>query len=358
MKSTERRYGVDLLRLAAMGMILMHHLLTHGGLMTAFPALSPSGMAAQLLNIASYCAVNVYALISGYVMAGKRFRPARLMELWLQVMFTSLVITVGFALTGKADAGDWLKVFFPVSTEAYWYFTAYFALYLFIPVIHRALDGLDKRTFQLTMLAAVMLFTLIPTLTMGDPFKLQSGYHVLWLMVLYALGQYLRRFGFGWIGRHGFAVYAACLALTWLSRIGADWLMTNGQELYPMELLVRYTSPTMLASSVALLALFDRMTFPGWMAKLLSLLSPFAFGIYLIHDHPLVRKHFIVMRFAPLANLPALQMALSLAGWWAAIFAACLAAEALRSILFRMLKVRTLTGEAERRLRLLLDKKG
>ena len=69
----ERHLGIELLRVLSMGMIVLHHLLTWGGLLFAFPKLSATDTALRLLNAFANCAVNVYALITGYV--GSRLRP-------------------------------------------------------------------------------------------------------------------------------------------------------------------------------------------------------------------------------------------------------------------------------------------
>ena len=49
----------------------------------------------------AYCAVDCYGLISGYVGVNGKFRPARLLELWLQVFFYSFGLSLIHILTGE-----------------------------------------------------------------------------------------------------------------------------------------------------------------------------------------------------------------------------------------------------------------
>ncbi|MFR5855975.1 MAG: hypothetical protein ACLUE8_17565 [Lachnospiraceae bacterium] len=73
MEKAPRHMGIELLRIVATGMIVLHHLLAHGGLLAVFPSPGPTDAAMRLLNAFAYCAVNLYGLISGYGSSG-RFR--------------------------------------------------------------------------------------------------------------------------------------------------------------------------------------------------------------------------------------------------------------------------------------------
>ena len=130
----QRNYGIDLLRMIAMLMVVILHILGKGGVLQAAPPLSIRYETAWLLETAAYCAVDCYALISGYVGFGTRCRYADLAALWLRVVFYTVTITAVFALVlpGSVSAGEWLRAIFPVMFNQYWYFTAYFCLFLFL----------------------------------------------------------------------------------------------------------------------------------------------------------------------------------------------------------------------------------
>ena len=70
----ERNYGVDLLRIVSMAMIAMLHVLGHGGVLNASVNNVMVYSLAWLLEVGAYCAVNCYALISGYVGYGGKFK--------------------------------------------------------------------------------------------------------------------------------------------------------------------------------------------------------------------------------------------------------------------------------------------
>ncbi|MCR5648942.1 MAG: acyltransferase, partial [Oscillospiraceae bacterium] len=63
----ERNHGVDLLRIVSMLMVVVLHILGQGGLLDAVSAPSLRHTLCWLLLAAAYCAVDCYAMISGYV---------------------------------------------------------------------------------------------------------------------------------------------------------------------------------------------------------------------------------------------------------------------------------------------------
>ena len=60
----KRNYGIDMLRLVAMFFVVICHVLGHGGVMKNATGYNYS--VSSLLQIVAYCAVNCYAIISGY----------------------------------------------------------------------------------------------------------------------------------------------------------------------------------------------------------------------------------------------------------------------------------------------------
>ena len=85
-----RNLGVDALRCVSMLLIVCLHIMNRGG---AIPGTAARGaLLLYPLRILASSAVNIYALISGYVMLRSRFRPARVLELWLQVWVINVVV--------------------------------------------------------------------------------------------------------------------------------------------------------------------------------------------------------------------------------------------------------------------------
>ena len=67
----ERNYGIDLLRIVLMYMVCILHTLGCGGVLAACTEGTTPHKVFWLLEILSYCAVDAFALISGYTATDK-----------------------------------------------------------------------------------------------------------------------------------------------------------------------------------------------------------------------------------------------------------------------------------------------
>ena len=79
----KRNYGIELLRLVLMFMVCMLHVLGQGGVLgTSAEIGGVAFKALWFLEILSYCAVDAFAIISGYVAADKPRKFSKLAEMW------------------------------------------------------------------------------------------------------------------------------------------------------------------------------------------------------------------------------------------------------------------------------------
>lgn len=360
----QRNRGIDLLRMAAMWMVVILHILNKGGVLEAAAPLSAGRETARLLEIAAYCAVNCYGLISGYVGVGHRFRYSGAIALWLRAAFYTLGITAAFALLmpGSVNGDRVLRAFLPVLFRQYWYVTAYFGMCLFIPFFNLLLERLTRHQAKVLTLSIVAVFSVLPTLRQKDVFLTDNGYSVLWLSCLYLLGGILRLYGrqerklLRWA-----AVYLGCVLVTWLVKLAGDrlWMARTG-HLCDKVLLTAYTSPTILLAAAALVLCFTGLRIGPGFGSFIEKASPLAFSVYLIHAHPLIWEHWLAGRFAFLADKPPVLLTLGVLGGAFGICAVCSLADILRAWLFRLLRVKAfskgLETAASARLRPWLDK--
>ena len=120
----KRNYGIDLLRLPAMCFVAALHIIGIGGVIAGSELLSGQFLTAQLLRIAMLCAVDCYALISGYVGWDRKPRLSGLATLWLKAVAFCLIITALFARSHELSHETWLSALLPVTTGQYWFLTA------------------------------------------------------------------------------------------------------------------------------------------------------------------------------------------------------------------------------------------
>ena len=140
MKTTTRNYGIDLLRIVSMLAVVTMHVLGHGGAISE----SSTPINTMIVNfLESLCsaAVNCFVLISGFVcFRNENYYPKlrNLINLLIVVSFYSLIIASIMKIIYPDQIGfsALLYSFLPVSNDKYWFFTAYFAMFILSPMIN------------------------------------------------------------------------------------------------------------------------------------------------------------------------------------------------------------------------------
>ena len=354
----ERNLGIDALRIFAMLLIVVLHVYNRGG--AASLLVNPGSWSYRInfpLRTVCMGTVDLYALISGYVMVSGRFRPARYLELWLQVVVLGLAECLVWmaVVPGMPTAATWRMTLLPVTAHEFWYFTAYTVVFALSPLVNRGLRALNGPQTRALMLGLFLLFSvgwLLGKLLYGDTFYLSSGYSPLWLLVLYILGAGMKRTGFLsntpawklWLG------IICCLGLMY----GLKWLLyqqTLPEEVRDWRSLVdAYTSPFILVMSLCIFALFARLQIRGAAARLVKFFSPLTFGVYVLHVHD-GGWALLHNAFQPFIALPGFALVMAVLAVGTGIFLGCSLIDWLRSLLFRLLRVRKLLDGIEHKLK-------
>lgn len=346
----KRNYGIDLLRLAAMFFVAALHIIGIGGIITGAELLSGQFLTAQFLRIAMLCAVDCYALISGYVGWSKKPKLSGAAMLWIKTVIYCVIITAVFSGSVDIDYKTALNAVFPVMTSQYWYLTAYMGLFVLMPLLNFAVQKMPKRELEWTLGAILLLFCVLPISPLTDAFYLHDGYSVLWLAVVYLLGGYLGRYDVlsRLPGRVWGLLYIGAVVFAWAPRMIALWIRPAFWAMAYGNILIEYTSPTIVVAAVALLALFSRLRLPEGCGKIASTLGAHAFGAYLLHAHPLIFRHVLEGRFAWLGTGSIGVLVLTVAAAALAICVIGVLADWLMTKLLKLLRVDWLLQKLDR----------
>lgn len=354
---SERNHGIELLRIFAMLLAAVLHILKKGGVITASEGNLAAYSTVWLLEAAAYCAVNCYALISGYVGYSDRPKPLRLarcIELWLQVVFYSVIITTVYCIAGVGSVGvsNFADAFLPVTSKQYWYFTAYIGMFFFIPLLNALVRRLNRRALVSLCIMLIAVFSLYDTFASfwkKDPLALVGGHSPLWLGVLYIFGAAMKKLRVpeSMSSKKALLIYASAAVFTALFKITGDRLL----RFVPGSLFVRDTSPTVLLCAAALLVAFASFKPGRKLTEFAVLFAPAAFGVYLLHVSPLVFEHVIGNRFAFIGRLPFPLIPFAVLASAGVILAVGLAADKVRILLFKALGVPKMCRKAEKSIR-------
>lgn len=333
-----RNHGIDLLRVILSFCVITIHVLYYGGFRTHADPSNPGFFILWFMGVAINCTVNCFAIMSGFLLYDRPVRYTGVFRLLLAILFHGILITILFWLFAPSTVTKehWLQAFLPISENQFWYFTSYFGAFFFFPVLSNGMRLLSKKQANLLIISMIVVFSVLPTLTGSDPFRLNLGYSVLWLMVLFCIGAYLKRFEGTLLHSKQvlILIWAGCILIT-----GVDAVFS---ALYPDSdriSLLDYTSPTVVVSAIAVVQLFASIQIPKWLQKVSGILALSTFGIYLLHEHPLVRQNLILDKFVSVLALPVINQLLAVFAIVIVIWSACFILEFARQRIFHFLRI-------------------
>lgn len=347
-----RNYGIDFLRILSMLFVLLLHILKHGGILANLEKFSLAYNIAWFVEICAFCAVNCYALISGFFGYSSKQKYSNIINLYFQTAFYAVLATGIFYIMNPDEIGKkaFIKAVFPFGFNVYWYFTAYFCMFFFIPFMNKILEVCDFKQLTGLVSASIIFFSIIPLIFKSDVYFTNNGYTVLWISVLYIIGGYIRKYEL-----HKkisnikcILIYFGATLVTFGQKVITEYVkfIVDGKTVNE-GLFIKYTSPTMVICAVSLLCLFAKVDFKDGMKKLTAIFSPFAFSVYLIHTAPFVWSKVMKNRFVTFAEFNPIVMILVVFATAIGIFALCSLIDFVRVQLFKMFRIKELSFKIE-----------
>lgn len=284
--SKERDSNIELLRIVAMLMIVLHHLCQ-----LSYPDFPGTDWSVELLKnlmaTGGKIGVDLFVLISGYFLASGKVKFTSFLRVLLEAWFYSFTIGLlcGVFAPSIFDMKLFLKSFLPANGGLPWFVTVYLGMYLVAPWLSRLASGLDKATFKQMLLVGFIVFSVIPTITRCMFVFSEFA----WFCFLFLVACYIRRFGLGKVTAQrllaggGFLLVASVIVLDLLS----FWLPSLHEKV--LYFASDYSVLT-FAISIGLFCVFKDLKVGH--LKWVNLLAQGAFGVYLIHVNVFLRQIF------------------------------------------------------------------
>lgn len=333
--SNKRITGLDVLRLLSMYMICVLHILKKGGILSSITFGTGKYVVLWVLETICFCAVNVYALLSGYLYHESKNRLAKLLKLWLQVFFYSFIISVILHFLGfkmNTSIKNILMLMAPLITRKYWYFNAFVGMYLLSPIIAKGVDSIDMKQAKkyVYLLPFVFCFLGLPY----DAFYTYKGYSTMWIILLFIIGMLIKKTD----SFQSISNWKLCLIFVISTTISMiPKILINNENYY----LINYISPTIVVNAIVLLILFSRLQINN---DIVSRFSKYAFGIYLFQLNRTVWR-FLDNRFAFIAKFGTINSFFAVLGFACVLFVVGVLVEILRVCIFKLLRIDNLVDK-------------
>lgn len=307
----KRDANIELLRIVAMLMIItLHFNYRSNALLVLGEPASNVQLFATILEAIAITGVNVYVLISGYYLSSSKVRLSKVLLLILQVYFYTLLISGAMMIVGaysvkpedKLDRA--LRYLFPISSEHYWFVTAYVIMYVLAPVMNAAVNTLKRKQLKTVIIGLLTWFCFIKSIV---PVKFgtdRMGYDFGWFICLYLIAAYIRKYNVVLfrdakrsalvylvsvivIAAIGFIFYKINFDTT--TRIYSEEIgdyIYKGKFQYYAGVPCHYNFFFALTGALGLFSVFRFMRLKeNLLADVIRIIAPYTLGVYLLHMH-------------------------------------------------------------------------
>ncbi len=291
-RGNTRNSSFELLRSISILLILLHHFAVHGGFEFNSTDLSVPRLWWLLIESGGKLGVNCFVLITGYFLSANAravLNSRRIFRLLGQMIFYSVSIYLALCALGMQpfDIPSLVKACFPVTANVWWFAGTYLLLYLVHPFLNRLIHAVSRRTCRNMIVGFIALASVIPSITL----KQYQMNQFLWFVTLYFAAGYIRLYDLN--PRHTAHRYALCFAAFALLRYASSVIIILMSAKIPA--LSKYAlayhgedSILTLAASVSLFMTFAKLRIKP--RRAINTIASASFGVYLIHDNPLIRE--------------------------------------------------------------------
>ncbi len=288
-KPKTRDLGLELLRIISIFLITCVHMLNYGGFL-ANASSEFEKLLLRLLYSFFTVSVNVFVLISGYFLVKSKFKLSKIVKLWLTVVFYMLslyLISVIFGVN-SLNIRSLLKCFTPLLNNGYWFFSAYFVLFLIFPLLNKVVDGLTKKQ-ALIILIGIFAFSYVSfRFPLDNVLGSNAGYSLIWFICLYLIGAIIRTYDISFKGWIWFVLFLVGILLIFANYYLPTSIFGYGYIHNSPD----YTAPLVLFASICIFMFFKQIkTENKLLNKAVSKISSTTFGIYLLQENVFIKPH-------------------------------------------------------------------
>lgn len=305
----------------------------------------------QILLVVGCSSVNGFILLSGFFLIDRySFRWKGLLDIWLKTVFYCLcfsllrIIILRYFLNLDISIKELFYSLAPMLNRKYWFITNYCGLLLVAPFISTLVKNLSVQQYRLLIIWGGIMCC---QYTYGDLFAGSNS--LAWFVFLFLVGGYIRMHNLPSIVSNNRYKFVICsLAIVLLTTC-----IINIRDFYPSNhsfhlIILRHDSTLFLLSLSVFCMFINFDVVNSKFLTLISKLSPYTLGVYLIHDNIDLKNLGFWKRIIP--DEYSIPMALHCLLSCVILFVACCMVDAIREKLFSLLKVDTLAKKIAKKL--------
>lgn len=221
----------------------------------------------------------------------------KIIVVWLQILFYSVSLSLFMVALGisKFSYVGLLKACFPIAFNQYWFMRVYFYLILCVPFLNKLINSLQKKEYKQLILLGIVLMVIPASIPGIALFNSDSGNGILWFIMLYLTGAYLQKYPPKFSAKFYMLMAFGFFMIAFLSRIGLSWLSAllgfsgMGENRFcTFDAFPIYAEACCIVCAGIKMNLKSGHNVLG--KKAILFLSESTAGVYMIHEHPLIRS--------------------------------------------------------------------
>lgn len=272
---------IEYLRIFCMFWIILFHFSDHGTVIMETTPLSINWLMLAMARLGGGIGNCIFVLITGYLMYEKQFKLMRIIKLWFETLFYSIlsfviINCVNSHMIENMGSVNILKVFFPIISNRYWFISTYILLGFLIPFLNKLIDTLNVKNHIYLMVLMFLISSVIPTFTLSSWMTSKSNIDE--FILLYLIGSFIKKNNLHSIHSYKYFVLFIIVLFGMLcSEIVLKVLLPSHFDYFVSG---SRKTPTVIAS--ILLFLFAKNMKIN-LPKFFLVCSRSVFGVYLIH---------------------------------------------------------------------------
>ena len=202
--SEKRNSNIELLRIIAMILIILHHYAVVG--MSNADILLTNHINSYMIDIASLggkVGTVIFVLIGSYYMSDGNMNGKKIYSILIEVWFYSILLGgFYFILSQGITIKNIFAMVFPVISYQYWFVTCYILLMFVSPFLNSGINNLSKDLLKYIIIVGILIWVILPTIGIELIFNSYIYFVLLYLIAAYTrkyidLSNYKKHFVFG-----------------------------------------------------------------------------------------------------------------------------------------------------------------
>lgn len=292
----QKNIQIEVVRIIAMFMIVLGHAFTHGNATESIRGAEYNYLATAFETF-SVPGTDIFVLISGYFMVRSKASIKRIITVWFQILFYSLSLYLLTTLSGLNSFSviDFVKAVLPVSSNQYWFMRVYLYMLLCAPFLNVLLNHLNQQGHQLLISLGIILMVIPASIPGITTFNSEAGNGILWFFMLYLTGAYFSKYP----PQHKASQYCITAVSMFLTAFLSRLVIARVSTLLGFAGMGENRFSTFDAFPIYIEAccilcagikLSQKSVSNEKINKAVLFFSSSTAGVYMIHEHPVVRR--------------------------------------------------------------------